>query len=372
MKKKVLLLTASYGTGHVTASKFIQKSLNELFPNEIESKIIDFLKVQTAEPSEHIFEKIYNWTMEKPRVWDKIFDFSNTGFAYFYFKHIFSRFYQNMFRIFENEKPDFCVTTHPYWNFIIDLYNKKMNKNLRYSCVITDSTEIHATWINKHVQDYMICDNETKEAIIKKYHVLESKLKVTGFPVNPELGKPIDREKVIKENGLDPAVLTILFVVGLGDYKKFLKIIDYLAGIETEKFQMIIITGKYKNIYDGLMQKTFKPKTKVVGWTDKMPDYLRSCDLVVAKCGGAIVMETLSCGKPLLIPVFTPGQERGNAALLRKYGYGFVEQDFNKIIAVLKEVIANPDMIKDMQSKVKQYSKPLAAEAVAKIIAKTA
>ncbi|MFH0806801.1 MAG: glycosyltransferase [Elusimicrobiota bacterium] len=372
MSKKVLLLTASYGTGHGTASKFVQKSLNELFKDEIETKIVDFLKVNSKEGRIHIFEKIYNWTMEKPHVWDFIFDISNGQLAHFYFTNIFPKFFKNMFDIFDAEKPDLCVTSHPYWNFIIDLYNKtrknSKEKALRYICIVTDSTEIHRTWVSENTMNYMVCDSESKELMINKYKVPAEKIRITGFPVNPDLGKPLDRDAFLRSLELNPKMLTLLFVVGLGDVKKFIRIIEYLAGSKSKNFQVIIITGKYKVIYDELAKKTFEHPTKVIGWTDKMPDFIRSCDLVISKCGGAIVMETLACGKPIFIPVFTPGQERGNAMLLKKHGFGFVEEKYEKIAGLLDNIISNPKTVYDMQSKIQQYSKPFASQDIARFI----
>ncbi|OGS19927.1 MAG: hypothetical protein A3J83_04750 [Elusimicrobia bacterium RIFOXYA2_FULL_40_6] len=372
MSKKVLLLTASYGTGHVTASKFVAKSLNDLFKNEIETKIIDFLKVNSKEGSIHIFEKIYNWTMEKPHVWDWIFDVSNGKIAHIYFTSVFPRFFKKMFNIFDAEKPDLCVTSHPYWNFIIDLYNKtrkfSKEKELKYMCIVTDSTEIHRTWVSENTTKYMVCDKESKDFMMTKYNVPEAKIRITGFPVDPELGRPMDRDGFLKGMGLDPKALTILFVVGLGDTRKFITLIDYLGAQKNKNFQVIIITGKYKIIYDELVTKTFEPPVKVIGWTDRMPDFIRSCDMVISKCGGAIVMETLACGKPALIPVFTPGQERGNAMLLNKYGFGFVEEKYEKLTGILDNIIANPKIIYDMQAKIKHYSKPFASEDIARFI----
>jgi len=370
MPKKLLLLTASYGTGHMTASKFIKKSLDAIaLPAEIESKIVDFLKPPGSSHEQHVFEKLYNVTMEKPALWDFIFDFSNGKAAHFYFQNIFPRFFSEFFKMFDAEKPDYCVNTHPYWNYLIDHYNKirAPEKKLRYSCVVTDSTEIHKTWVTDDAQYLMVCDDESREALVKA-GVPEGKIRVTGFPVNTELGKPMDTAAFLKEQGLTPGVLTILFVVGLGDVSKFLRLIDYLSRQEGKKFQVIIITGKYKAIYEVLTKKTYKPPTKVIGWCDRMPDFIRSSDLIISKCGGAIVMETLAAGKPVLIPVFTPGQERGNAKLLLKHGFGFVERDYEKTTQILDKIIASPETIYKMQSDIKKFSKPGASDEIAKFV----
>ena len=64
-------------------------------------------------------------------------------------------------------------------------------------------------------------------------------------------------------------------VIGLGDTGKFLKLVDYLSSKDTGNFQLIIITGKYKNIYDELIKKSFRAPTKIIGWTDRMRDFIK-------------------------------------------------------------------------------------------------
>jgi len=367
MKKKILLLTASYGTGHVTASRSIQKALNELYPEKFEVNTIDFIKMEGFIHSGKIFEKIYNWSMEHPHIWDTFFNLSDCKLAQLYFKYSFPILYKEIYKIFEKENPSLCIVTHPYWSFIIDGYNKSRQEKIRYFCVITDSIQIHSTWIGSNPDMYFVTDEETKKIILRR-NIPENKILVTGFPVNPEFAKNIDRKKFLTELGLIPENLTFLFVLGLGNLRNFLWMIDYLNHRKPEKFQIVVITGKYKKLYDILSEKTYKIPTKIIGWTDKMADFIKSSDLVISKGGGAIVMETLSSGKPIFIPVFTPGQERGNAKFILKNNLGFVENKIEKIKEKLDFLIDRPEKISELQNIVSKYSKPSSSQKIAEFI----
>jgi UDP-N-acetylglucosamine:LPS N-acetylglucosamine transferase len=136
------------------------------------------------------------------------------------------------------------------------------------------------------------------------------------------------------------------------------------------KFQLVVVTGKYKNIYNKLINKPSLVPLKVVGWTDRMADFIKSSDLVISKSGGLTVMETLAAGKPVFIPVFAPGQERGNAELIKRYGFGFVENNFRKIKEILRELISKPELISEIQDRVKTYSKPNASKDIAEFVHK--
>lgn len=372
MKKKILLLTASYGTGHVSACKSVQKALLELYPDKVDTEIIDFLKTEGFSSSTTIIQKIYNKSMEIPAIWDKFFYLSDNKFTHFLFDTVFPKFHTQMYDIFDTKNPDIAVVSHPYWSFIINSYNKEKNKKLKNICIVTDSTMIHCTWFHPVIDYYIVADGESRDVMINRFGVNPEKVFALGFPVSPELGREFSqRQKFISDQGLNPNLPTILFVVGLGDTEKFITLIDFLNSVAQKlagQFQIIIVTGKYKNIYDMLNQRKYNILTKIIGWTDKMHDFIRASDLVIAKGGGAIVMETLAAARPVLVPVFTPGQERGNVQFIRKYGLGFGETDLDKIKTILTDLISNPNKLKEMQNKIKQVNKPSAAVNVAKFV----
>lgn len=367
MKKKVLLLTASYGSGHLTANKSVNDALLSLYPEEIETKTIDFLNVKGYISTGDLFRRIYNWTMENPLMWDIIFHFTDSPASQNYFRLIFPLFYGSLYRIFEEEKPDIFVVTHPYWNYIIDVYRRKYNRDIPCVTIVTDSTAVHHTWVGPGVDYYLVNDRETYNEL-KVLGVDQRKIIEKGFPVSPEFGKEFDRAQFLSGMGLDPELLTVLIVVGLGAFKRFTKVVDLLRSRKELAFQLIITTGKYKSVYRVLQSKEFSVRTKIVGWTDRMPDFIRASDLVIAKGGGAIVMETLSAGRPIFIPVITPGQERGNAQLIMKHDLGFVETSLRKIDAILSDVISNPGKIRDLQKRAAAHRKPGACFDIAKFI----
>lgn len=367
MKKKILLLTASYGTGHLTSSRSINNSLLELYPEEVETKTIDFVKTASFFRSDRISEKIYNFSMQHFRLYHFIFNVTDCNLMRHICDFIFPTFYKKIYKLLLRENPDLFITIHPHWNFLVDAYNKRMKEKTRYICVVTDSIKIHHIWITQGADYYIVCDKDTKD-VIATHNIDKNKIVVKGLPVDPGFSKQISKEKFLSELGLEPERITFLVVIGLGDAGRFLKLIDYLTKISSMNFQLMVVTGKYKNIYNKLVNKQSLVPLKVVGWTDKMADFIKSSDLVISKGGGAIVMETLAAGKPVFIPVFTPGQERGNAELIKRYGFGFVENNFRKIKEIMRELISKPELILEIQNRVKKYSNPHAAKEIAEFV----
>lgn len=368
MKKKIFLLTASYGTGHTTANKYIQKALLDLYNEKIDTITMDFLKMKGYDFTGNLFQKLYNKSMENPKLWEFAFNISNNKISQIYFKYMIPLFYSSVYKTFERETPNVFVATYPYWIFLVGNYKKKYNKNIPLITVVTDSTAIHSTWIDDATDYYIVIDGETKDVLLN-FGVESNKIFVMGFPVNPELGKKINKVDIISNLGFDYKLPIILIVIGLGAINKFIKLINLMnEQLINLPVQALIITGKYENVYRILSLKKYNFKTKIIGWTDRMADFLRISDIVIAKGGGAIVNETLAAGKPMIIPVFVPGQEKGNAYYLKKYGLGFQEQSLEKVVEIVKDLILSPDKLLQLQNHISKYNKPDAAINIAKFI----
>lgn len=363
---KILLLTASYGTGHVTATKSIYEVIKNEHP-DWQVEIVDFLKIKANRPSEKLtfFQRLYNFSMEKPILFDIFFYLTNNRFCVYILEFLMKLInYKYIKKIFDEFQPDIFVSTHPYWTFLVKKYKKE--KNVPYICIITDSYMIHTSWIDKSVDYYCVIDEDTKHVLINNGI---KNIFVTGFPVHPKLFEKIDKDKILSEIKLMRNKLTILITIGLGAIERFLEIVDYLKAKEGN-FQIIIVTGKYKQIYDYLMNLKFMPSTKIIGWTDRMYDFIRISDLVICKGGGAIVSESLSAGVPVFIPLFVPGQERGNVYIVKKYQMGFQETDIKKIINILEQIIEGNIDLKVYKDNILRYINYNPAAKVVKIIEK--
>jgi processive 1,2-diacylglycerol beta-glucosyltransferase len=55
---------------------------------------------------------------------------------------------------------------------------------------------------------------------------------------------------------------------------------------------------------------------EIIGWTTRIPELLRTHDVVICKAGGAILHEVLAARIPAVIDYVVPGQEEGNAEML--------------------------------------------------------
>ncbi|MFA5859369.1 MAG: glycosyltransferase [Elusimicrobiota bacterium] len=367
-KKKVLILTASYGSGHNAAAKGLLKAFGDVFPNEIDAEIIDLTKVGNPKATK-LWMSLYETAMLRYiRLWDSLLHFTDTfQGATRFFDMISHASYGDMEEVLEQKKPDIFVSVHPYWTPFITKYNAKYGKEHRLIEIVTDSIAVHCSWYLQMPDFYIVPNEETKEVMIKK-DVPDNIIRTYGFPVNTLLGKPVDKIKMLADLGLQAERTTFMVNFGLGEIGNIRKLFEFIVTQKDKKVQVIAICGKRDDIYKQLSARKYDIPVKIIGWTDKMYDFLRLSDIVISKSGGAIVMESIAAGKPILNPEFSPYQEQGNSALLLKYNAGYLQPNINKMLAFVKEIVDNPAKAVALQNGAKKLSNPFAAENIAKFV----
>jgi processive 1,2-diacylglycerol beta-glucosyltransferase len=99
-----------------------------------------------------------------------------------------------------------------------------------------------------------------------------------------------------------------------------------------------------------------------------MPRLLMSHHLVVAKAGGAMVQEAIAARCPIIINQVIPGQEEGNARLVRKLGVGAVAENSRELRDVVEEAFAHKSrQWQEWRDNLEKVSRPDAALRIAEL-----
>ena len=127
--------------------------------------------------------------------------------------------------------------------------------------------------------------------------------------------------------------------------------------IKLKDRNIIVITGRDNQIKPKFNRYKKHKNVKIIGWTDQMPNFIKSADLVATKAGGATVMECIAAQKPIIVTSTLARHESGNAELIKNYHLGIIanarrpkitqhilsiRENYQKIQKNLKKV-ANPD-----------------------------
>jgi processive 1,2-diacylglycerol beta-glucosyltransferase len=103
-------------------------------------------------------------------------------------------------------------------------------------------------------------------------------------------------------------------------------------------------------------------KVEIIGWTSRIPEFLRTHDVVICKAGGAILHEVLAAKIPAVIDYVVPGQEEGNAEMVTKHDGGIVTHNARETAAAVESILTNQGAVaRRMRASMAKISVPDAA-----------
>lgn len=354
--KKVLILTANYGDGHIKTAASIS---NELKRQEPSVEVTTINLFQQAHPViNNVIKTLYLKCYSRiPQLY---------GFLYYSTKDIRRNFYLNniigMFgkktlkKYLEEIKPDVVINTYPVLAMPI-LYKKGKTQIPCYT-VITDYG-IHSQWIDPGVLKYFVGSESIKEEITQQ-GVAPDKIIVTGIPVCIEC-ETVDMNLFRNKYGLVNSELPIVTV--LAGANGVLTNLDTtcrtLYSMKPEA-QFIIVCGKNKNLKENLEIATqkYRDRIKIFGFVDNLHEVMKGSDIVVSKAGGITTTEALNIGVPLIVYGSPAGQEKENTKFLLIKRCAHHASNINQLAEILAKLLNDKSILEQMKESTSIVSKP--------------
>lgn len=373
--KKIMIAYCQYGGGHLSAAKNIKEYIEQNYPDteillfdfmKYISKIVDkvcgstYSKIITNIP--WLWGKIYYHTQEP--VFEKIISLSNKVFAY------------KLLKLIKDFKPDVIISTHFFVGHMCSMLKKKGKLTCNLANVITDyGVDPYNEWISGHkFIDYIfVPHSEMKSKLIEK-GVLPEKLFATGIPISNRFLCKFNKKEILESLNFSEDKKTILFFgggeQGLGKSKTIF-ILEVLAS-KYKDIQIIAVAGKnenLKNTFDKIVSDNHREADiKVLGFTDKVPEFMHISDIVITKPGGLTSTESLVSNLPLIAINPIPGQETDNAEFLEKKGAAIWLKDEKDFIYVLNTLLRNDIHLQKMKENIEEIRKPDSTQNICKII----
>lgn len=176
---------------------------------------------------------------------------------------------------------------------------------------ITDITA-HEEWIAEGTDHYFVGDISTKNTLLSK-GIAENTITVSGIPV----------QKKFCQNGLKPVGKKKEILImggGLGLFSSGDKILNGL--VHRKDVNVTIITGRNERLRMELETKF--PQMEVIGFTNKVEEYMKRADLIMTKAGGITTFEAIASNTPLYVVRPFLEQEYGNAKYIEEHNIGRV------------------------------------------------
>jgi len=367
--RRVLILSASSGAGHVRAAQALEKAFGVRGDCAVEH-------VDALDYTSKLFQKIYNeayiaLVRRTPGLMGLLYDRADRPWRHLSRRLALDRLNTGpMIRLLRRVQPDLCVATHFLPAEIIAWLKAKRKIRAQHVIVVTDF-DVHAMWLCRTVDRYCVAVDEAAE-YLARIGVPREALRVTGIPIDPVFAEPKSRQEARRRLGLDldrTALLVSAGGYGVGPIERL--VADLLA--LGRPWQIVAVAGRAEQVRERLAVlarratklRDAATRLHVVGFTDVMDEWMAAADLLVGKAGGLTVSEALARALPMAIIQPIPGQEERNADHLLERGAAIRCNNLPAAAWKIARLMDDPARLAQMAAAARAMARPRAASEIA-------
>jgi processive 1,2-diacylglycerol beta-glucosyltransferase len=367
MFKKVLILSASAGAGHIRAAEAVERAFLELNAAE-EVRHIDVLQY-TNKLFRHLYSKAYIEMVNKmPDMLGWLYD-------------QFDKPWQNerrrlaldklntrpLVKFLKKYEPDMIVCTHFLPAEIISWLKAKERIACRQAIVVTDF-DVHALWLCHHYERYFVALEETR-VHMEKLGIPPEKLFVSGIPIDPLFAVRKDKQEMRARHGLRSDATTILVSAGgfgVGPVEHLLQSLSEMQ----HGAQVVALCGRNEELQGRVaklaasLNAASKVQIKAVGYTTEMDELMSASDILLGKPGGLTTSEALAKEQVFVIVNPIPGQEERNSDHLLEEGVAIRCNNLPALAYKIDRLLDDPARFTAMREQARRLARPHAAREI--------
>ncbi|HXG63513.1 MAG TPA: glycosyltransferase [Blastocatellia bacterium] len=373
MFKKVLVLSASAGAGHIRAAQAVERAFIEMGAAE------EVRHLDTLEYTNKVFRNLYSrayidMVNRAPEVLGWLYDHLDKPWKNERRRLAFDKLNTRPFvKLLRQYQPDITVCTHFLPAEIISWLKAKERLAARQAIVVTDF-DVHAMWLCHHYEQYFVALDETR-AHMEKLGVPADKITVSGIPIDPVFAQEKDKREMRVKHGLQPDKTTILVSAGGFGVGPITHLLQALSELRHEA-QAVAVCGRNEELKKQVahLAARLPPGCRVtiapIGYTQEMDEYMAASDILLGKPGGLTSSEALAKGLVFVIVNPIPGQEERNSDHLLEEGVAIRCNNLPALAYKIDRLLDDPARFAAMRANARRLARPHAArDIVARLLA---
>lgn len=369
-KAHVLFLFSDTGGGHRSAAEAIIEALSLEFGDSFSTELVDFFK-NYAPPPFNKMPDIYPQLAKAPRLWQAGF-YATDGRpqARVISSALWPYARRAAKKLIESHPSDIIVTTHAFANsFALKALGRERTR--RFISVVTDPITTHALWFDKRA-DLILVPTESARARAIKVHMPPEKIHVVGQPVMGRHCAPPGDKRILREKLNWPQDKFTALLVGGGDGMGPLERTAIAIAASGLDVGLVVVTGRNARLQATLEARNWPIPTRIYGFTNDLPDFMRAADVLVTKAGPGTIAEALNAALPIILYARVPGQEDGNVTYVEEEGLGVWAPRAKRVVETLQKWTGDPAERERVAQNCLRAARPDAARVIARFIAEQA
>lgn len=340
----ILVAHTTVGSGHRMAAEAVADALRSSGGDQVALEVLDAL---TCGPGWVTAERLASsFTGPTSGLYDAAWRSASVGaMARRIGTPALTAMYRRFTRKLLSSRPSVIVCTHA---LPAVLAARLVRSGRLTSQVVTVATDfrVHGFWPLQGIARLCVADPASREDLIARGAAADQ-VTATGIPLRAQFAHRYDRDRMRERLGIPEGNRLVLAVAGASvslPYRTLqhglLTSLPTIAALP--RTSLIVISGNDAEFAAELASRTEAYRANqvhVMGRVDQMASLMAAADLVVAKPGGLICAESLSCGTPLVLVGPAVGQERANMTRLVSEGAALPCDDVVRLDATMRAAL---------------------------------
>lgn len=365
-ERRIAILTASFGAGHVKAAQAVEQAVRQK-DNAVRTEVIDSF-VSAAPRLTGVVVRLYLRILSFfPSLYGVLYAWGNQSTAALRGRKLLSyRLSASMRRRLEAFEPHAVICTHASPMGAVCHLKKQGLLSVPLIAVITDFV-IHRFWIYDEVDIYAVAHERMGQKLLDA-GVDPGKIRVSGIPIASKFSSSVDKREVRRQLGLTEGIPAILIMGGGTGALPMDKIVAEFRHCPTP-LQLLAVAGHNRHLRRRLSGLAQNMPLQVFGFVDNIHELMAAADLIITKPGGLSSAEALAMGIPMILFRPIPGQEEENAQFLIDAGVASRIDDMKDLPEKTVKMLQDHAQLNIIRTKSWELAKPQAAQLIADIAA---
>jgi len=352
---RVLILSASYGSGHNEAARSLAVGL---VGRGVTVTVVDHFRELVHPLFERVSRGLYVALLRRaPVLWGAGYALgdwlpSDSPLAFGVTRLGATR----LAALLDRLAPDAVVTVHATPAAALSVLAAEGRRLPPHTTVVTDFVA-HSQWIARGIDRYCVAADEVGHEFVAR-GIPRERVVVTGVPLRPEFEAAVDPVAARRALGLRADAPVVLVMAGshggVGRLPDVVRALGRLPGA----VQGVVVAGHDSGLADRLRRLAAGTPVRVLGYVADVRSLMAAADLLVTKAGGMTLAEAMAAELPMLLYGSLPGQERRNERFASRAGVALAARSPRELGRLLERALAEPALLEHLRQGGRRARRP--------------